>query len=102
MPPRATSMTAKSTRGFISTIRADFGPDASALITRRSSMTTPSVDVIPTLRPKPLKMWAIIRAVVVRGAVGTGHRDDRHASGSARREQQVDHRLGDGLRLANG
>ena len=28
-------------------------------------MTTPSVDVMPTLRPKPLKMWAIIRAVVV-------------------------------------
>ena len=65
MPPRATSMTAKSTRGFMSTIRADFGPDASALMTSRSSMTTPSVEVMPTLRPKPLKMWAIIREVVV-------------------------------------
>ena len=28
-------------------------------------MTTPSVDVIPTLRPIPLKMCAIIREVVV-------------------------------------
>ena len=65
MPPRATSNTAKSTRGFCSTIRADFGPDASARITRRSSMTTPSVEVMPTLRPMPLKMWAIIREVVV-------------------------------------
>ena len=65
MPPRATSMTAKSTRGFCSTMRADFGPEASALMTSRSSMTTPSVEVIPTLRPRPLKMWAIIRDVVV-------------------------------------
>ena len=31
----------------------------------RSSTTTPSVEVIPTLRPMPLKMWAIIREVVV-------------------------------------
>ncbi len=65
MPPRATSNTAMSTRGFCSTIRALFGPEASALITRRSSMTTPSVEVMPTLRPRPLKMWAIIREVVV-------------------------------------
>ena len=28
-------------------------------------MTTPSVEVIPTLRPMPLKMWEIIREVVV-------------------------------------
>ena len=28
-------------------------------------MTTPSVDVMPTLRPMPLKMWLIIRLVVV-------------------------------------
>ncbi len=65
MPPRATSKTAKSTRGFCSTIRADRGPDASARITSRSSMTTPSVEVMPTLRPMPLKMWEIIREVVV-------------------------------------
>ena len=65
MPPRATSKTAKSTRGFCSTIRAERGPEASARITRRSSMTTPSVEVMPTLRPRPLKMWAIIRLVVV-------------------------------------
>ena len=65
MPPRATSNTAKSTRGFCSTIRADCGPEASDLITSRSSMTTPSVEVMPTLRPMPLKMCAIIRLVVV-------------------------------------
>ena len=34
-------------------------------MTSRSSITTPSVEVMPTLRPRPLKMWAIIRAVVV-------------------------------------
>ena len=28
-------------------------------------MTMPSVEVMPTLRPRPLKMWAIIRDVVV-------------------------------------
>ena len=28
-------------------------------------MTTPSVEVMPTLRPMPLKMWVIIREVVV-------------------------------------
>ena len=65
MPPRATSKTAKSTRGFCSTIRADRGPDASERITSRSSMTTPSVEVMPTLRPMPLKMCEIIRDVVV-------------------------------------
>ena len=71
-------MTAKSTRGFCSTIRADLGPEASALITSRSSITTPSVEVMPTLRPRPLKMWAIIRAVVVlpfvpvTATIGTG------------------------------
>ena len=65
MPPRATSKTAKSTRGFCSTMRALRGPEASARISSRSSMTTPSVEVIPTLRPMPLKMWEIIRAVVV-------------------------------------
>ncbi len=65
MPPRATSKTAKSTRGFCSTIRADRGPEASDRISSRSSMTTPSVEVMPTLRPMPLKMWEIIREVVV-------------------------------------
>ena len=101
MPPRATSMTAKSTRGFCSTIRADLGPEASALMTSRSSMTTPSVEVMPTLRPRPLKMWAIIRAVVVLPLVPVtatiGTRD-----GAPGREQQVHHRLGDELRLADG
>ena len=65
MPPRATSNMAKSTRGFCSTILAERGPEASARMTSRSSITTPSVEVIPTLRPMPLKMWAIIREVVV-------------------------------------
>src|SRR6266511_1167712 len=65
MPPRATSNTAKSTRGFCSTMRAERGPEASAATTSRSSMRMPSVVVSPTWRPIPLKMWAIIRAVVV-------------------------------------
>ena len=65
MPPRATSKTAKSTRGFCRTIRAERGPDASARMSSRSSITTPSVLVMPTLRPSPLKMWEIIRLVVV-------------------------------------
>ena len=65
MPPRATSMTAKSTRGFCSTIRAERGPEASAFTTSRSSMTMPSVEVMPTWRPTPFMMCAIIRDVVV-------------------------------------
>ena len=71
------------------------------MITSRSSMTMPSVEVMPTLRPMPLKMWAIIRVVVVLPLVPVtatiGIRDGR-----AGREQQVDHRLGDELRLADG
>ena len=59
-------------------------------------MTTPSVDVIPTLRPSPLKMWAIIRDVVVLPLVPVtatiGTRD-----GAPGREEQVDDRLGDEL-----
>ena len=65
MPPRATSNTAKSTRGFCSTILAERGPEASERMTSRSSITTPSVEVIPTFLPMPLKMCAIIREVVV-------------------------------------
>jgi hypothetical protein len=64
-------------------------------------MTTPSVEVIPTLRPNPLKMWAIIREVVVLPLVPVtamiGTRD-----GGAGREEQVDDRLGDELRHADG
>ena len=63
-------------------------------------MTTPSVEVMPTLRPMPLKMWEIIREVVVLPLVPVtatiGIRD-----GGARREQHVDDRLGDELRLAD-
>jgi hypothetical protein len=70
-------------------------------MTSRSSITMPSVEVMPTLRPRPLKMCAIIRAVVVlplvpvTATIGT-------RLGGAGREQQVDHRLGDELRLADG
>ena len=100
MPPRATSMTAKSTRGFCSTIRAERGPDASAFTTRRSSMTMPSVEVMPTWRPTPFMMCAIIRDVVVLPFVPVtatiGTRERRTG-----REEQVDDRLGDVLRLAD-
>src|SRR6188472_3826934 len=63
--PRATSNTAVSTVGFWSTIWADFGPDMSPRFMSRPSTTMPSVDVIPTRRPISLRMWAIIRTVVV-------------------------------------
>ena len=101
MPPRATSNTAKSTRGFCSTILAERGPEASALMTSRSSITTPSVEVIPTLRPMPLKMWAIIREVVVLPLVPVTATIGIRL-GAARREEHVDHRLGDVLRVADG
>ena len=65
MPPRATSKTAVSTVGFWSTIWADFGPLMSPFLMSRPSMTMPSVEVIPTRRPMSLRMWAIIRTVVV-------------------------------------
>ena len=54
-----------STVGFWSTIWADFGPDMSPFLISRPSMTMPSVEVIPTRRPISLRMWAIIRTVVV-------------------------------------
>src|SRR3990172_5330441 len=65
MPPRATSKTAVSTDGFCSTICADFGPDMSPRLMSRPSMTMPSVVVMPTRRPMSLRMWAIMRTVVV-------------------------------------
>ena len=64
-------------------------------------MTMPSVEVMPTLRPMPLKMWAIMREVVVfpfvpvTATIGT-------REGEPGREQQVDDGLGDVLRLADG
>ncbi len=54
-----------STVGFWSTIWADFGPDMSPFLISRPSITMPSVEVIPTRRPISLRMWAIIRTVVV-------------------------------------
>ena len=54
-----------STVGFWSTIWADFGPDMSPFLMSRPSTTMPSVEVIPTRRPISLRMWAIIRTVVV-------------------------------------
>ena len=63
-------------------------------------MTIPSVDVMPTWRPTPFMMCAIIRAVVVFPLVPVtatiGTRD-----GAPGREEQVDDRLGDVLRLAD-
>ena len=65
IPPRATSNTPVSTVGFWRIIRADFGPDMSPRRIVRPSTTMPSVEVIPTRRPISLRMWAIIRTVVV-------------------------------------
>ena len=101
MPPRATSKTAKSTRGFCSTIRADFGPLASARMTSRSSMTMPSVEVMPTLRPMPLKMCAIIRDVVVFPLVPVTATIGIRL-GVPGGNSKSTHRLGDVLRVADG
>ena len=65
MPPRATSMTAKSTRGFCRTMQAERGPDRVRLDDEPLVDDDPVVEVMPTLRPMPLKMWAIMRDVVV-------------------------------------
>ena len=101
MPPRATSNTAVSTFGFWSTIWADFGPDMSPFLMSRPSTTMPSVEVMPTRRPISLRMWAIIRTVVVLPFVPVtemiGMRD-----GAAGREEPIDHGPRDVLRLALG
>ena len=73
----------------------------SPLRVSRPSMTMPSVVVMPTRRPMSLRMWAIIRTVVVLPFVPVT-RDDRDARVRATREQQVDDRLGHVLRLALG
>ena len=101
MPPRATSNTAVSTLGFWSTIWADVGPDMSPFRMSRPSMTMPSVVVMPTRRPMSLRMWAIIRTVVVLPLVPVTPMIGMRACG-ARREEQVDDRLGHVLRLALG
>ena len=64
-------------------------------------MTMPSVVVMPTRRPISLRMWAIMRTVVVLPLVPVT-RDDRDARVRAAREEQVDDRLGHVLRLALG
>ena len=101
MPPRATSNTAVSTVGFWRTIWADFGPDMSPFLMSRPSTTMPSVEVIPTRRPMSLRMWAIIRTVVVLPFVPVTAMIGMRAGGAGR-EQQVDDRPGDVLRLALG
>ena len=99
MPPRATSNTAVSTDGFWSTICAERGPDMSPFRISRPSMTMPSVVVMPTRRPISLRMWPIIRTVVVLPLVPVTPMIGMRAL-EPRREEQVDHRLGDVLRLA--
>ena len=90
-----------STVGFWSTIWADFGPDMSPFLISRPSMTMPSVEVIPTRRPISLRMWAIIRTVVVFPFVPVtamiGIRD-----GAPGGNRPIDDRPGDVLRLALG
>ena len=73
----------------------------SPFLISRPSMTMPSVEVIPTRRPISLRMWAIIRTVVVLPFVPVTA-DDRDARRAARREERVDDRLRDVLRLALG
>ena len=101
MPPRATSNTAVSTSGFWSTVCAERGPLMSPFRISRPSMTMPSVVVMPTRRPMSLRMWAIIRTVVVLPLVPVTPMIGMRASEPAR-EQQVDDRLGHVLRLALG
>ena len=75
------------------------GPLMSPFLISRPSMTMPSVVVMPTRRPISLRMWAIIRTVVVLPLVPVT-RDDRDARVRAAREQQVDDRPRHVLRLA--
>ncbi len=64
-------------------------------------MTMPSVVVMPTRRPISLRMWAIIRTVVVLPFVPVTPMIGMRAF-EPDREQQVDDRLGHVLRLALG
>ena len=61
----------------------------------------PSVEVMPTRRPISFRMWAIIRTVVVLPFVPVTAMIGIRA-GAPGREEQVDHRLRDVLRLALG
>ena len=101
MPPRATSNTAMSTVGFWSTIWADFGPDMSPFLMSRPSMTMPSVEVIPTRRPMSLRMWAIIRTVVVLPLVPVTATIGMRAGAPGGNSRSM-HRLRHVLRLALG
>ena len=65
MPPRAVSVTATCTLGSASTRAAPPGPDQSPVSTTSPSMTMPSVDDQPGIRPPALTRWAISRVVVV-------------------------------------
>ena len=85
MPPRATSNTAVSTDGFWSTIWAERGPLMSPFRMSRPSMTMPSVVVMPTRRPMSLRMWAIMRTVVVLPLVPVTAMIGMRASGPAGR-----------------
>ena len=64
-PPRATSSTATSMDGSLSTIRVATGPVMSPSTVRWPSMYTPSVVVSPGVMPPILQMCASMRAVVV-------------------------------------
>ncbi len=98
-PPRATSSTATSTDGSLSTMRVATGPVMSPATVRWPSMYTPSVEVSPTWCPASLWMWASIRAVVVlplvpvTAAIGI-------RLGVPGREEHVHHRAGDVARRA--
>ena len=63
-------------------------------------MTMPSVEVMPTWRPRPFMMCAIIRDVVVLPLVPVTATIGTRA-GRAGREEQVDDGLGDELRLTD-
>ncbi len=72
----------------------------SPFLISRPSMTMPSVEVMPTRRPISLRMWAIIRTVVVLPFVPVTAMIGMRAA--SRAGTAVDDRLGDVLRLALG
>ena len=100
MPPRATSNTAKSTRGFCSTIRADFGPlrvgpDHQPLVDHDAvgrGHADLAAHALEDVRDHPRRR---------RLPVGAGHRDDRDPARRPGGNSESTTGLGHVLRLAH-